>query len=208
MNIAEFKKLPILGIIRGINLSQLEPLVNCIMSSGLRFIEFTMNTKDAAVIIQKSAEISKNKLTIGAGTVLSMQDLKIALKSGASFIVSPCLIEDVARYCRKQKIPYFPGALTPSEIYKSWQQGATMIKVFPAKCFGPGYFKEIKGPFNEIQLLACGGINKDTIGQYFANGASAASFGSSIFKKDLLEKGDYGAIQSSIEELIAAYKAL
>ena len=84
-----------------------------------------------------------------------MKDLKIALKSGATFIVMPVLIKDVLKYCVKNKIPVFPGALTPGEIYQAWDAGSTMVKVFPAKFFGPEYFREIKGPFNNIQLLAC-----------------------------------------------------
>ncbi|MCX5696672.1 MAG: bifunctional 4-hydroxy-2-oxoglutarate aldolase/2-dehydro-3-deoxy-phosphogluconate aldolase [Candidatus Omnitrophica bacterium] len=202
MDIHKFKKLPLMGILRGIELGVVEPLVEAIVDSGLKTIEITMNTKDAEDIIRRAVEAAKKRLTIGAGTVLGMESLKRALQAGASFIVMPVLHRDVTAYCVKNKIPSFPGALTPQEIYDAWQAGATMVKVFPARVFGPDYFKEIKGPFNDIELLACGGVRPENLKEYFANGASAASFGDSVFKKEWLSAGDYSRISESIRQFI------
>ena len=99
-----------------------------------------------------------------------------ALGAGATFIVMPVLVEDVVSRCVRNKIPVFPGALTPQEIYNAWNAGATMVKVFPSGSFSSAYFKEIKGPFNGIKLLACCGITPDNIKDYFVCGASAVAF--------------------------------
>jgi len=115
--------------------------------------------------------------------VLTLQDLESALGSGAGFIVLPVLVRAVVEYCVKNKIPVFPGALTPQEIYQAYASGATMVKVFPAKFFGPEYFREIKGPFNKIELLACGGVTPENLKNYFASGANAVTFGASVLRR-------------------------
>lgn len=202
MNIAKFRKQPILGILRGIKADTLEPLINTIIKSGLSTIEIAMNTKDAPWLIKKCAKYSKGRLTVGAGTVLDMKSLETALNAGATFIVMPVLVKDVVAYCVKNQIPVFPGAFSPREIYECWQAGATMVKVFPAGLLGPKYFKEIKGPFAGIELLACGGVTAENMSEYFLAGASAVAFGASVFKKDWLLKKDFKNIEESIKKFL------
>jgi 2-dehydro-3-deoxyphosphogluconate aldolase/(4S)-4-hydroxy-2-oxoglutarate aldolase len=207
VKVEEFKQLPILGILRGIEPDILEPLMETIGSSGLKTMEITMNTRGAPALIRKAVALSKDRITIGAGTVLDMENLKLALDAGASFIVMPVLIKDVMGYCAKNGIPAFPGALTPQEIYAAWRFGATMIKVFPSNFFGPEYFKEIKGPFDDVELLACGGVTPENMKAYFTNGASAVSFGASVFKKEWLAGKDFQAIGQAIQKYIREFKA-
>ena len=205
MDVKKFKKLPLLGILRGIDAGDLEPLLETIIASGLESIEITMNTKDAPRLIKQAAKLANKRLTIGAGTVLDLASLKSALFSGATFIVMPVLVPEVALYCLKNKIPFFPGALTPQEIYQAWNSGAAMVKVFPAGVFGPNYFKEIKGPFNDIELLACAGVTPENMPDYFANGASAVSFGASVFRKEWLKQKDFESIKSAIKKFVDGY---
>ncbi|MBU3916477.1 bifunctional 4-hydroxy-2-oxoglutarate aldolase/2-dehydro-3-deoxy-phosphogluconate aldolase [bacterium] len=203
MDIGKFEQLPLVGILRGIKEESVDLLVETVVSAGLKTIEVTMNTASADKIIARMVKASAGDLTIGAGTVLCMKDLHSALDAGATFIVMPTLIQDVTAYCVKNNIPVFPGAFTPQEIHNAWLAGASMVKIFPSSFFGPTYFKEIKGPFNDIPLLACGGVNSKNIGEFFANGASAAAFGGSVFNLKKLEKGDVNGIKRDIEDLIA-----
>lgn len=205
MDIKEFKQLPIMGILRGIESEALEPLITTIEGSGLKTIEITMNTAAAPELIRKAVALSKGRLTIGAGTVLDMKDLKSALDAGATFIVMPVLVREVMEHCVKNRIPVFPGALTPQEIYTAWRGGATMVKVFPARFFGPEYFKEIKGPFNDAELLACSGVTAENLKAYFECGASAVSFGASVFKKEWLAGKNFQAIDRAIQGYIRAF---
>jgi 2-dehydro-3-deoxyphosphogluconate aldolase/(4S)-4-hydroxy-2-oxoglutarate aldolase len=207
MNLDQFKQLPIMGILRQIDDNSIEPLTEAVISSGLKTIEITMNTKNAASLIKKMKQAAAGKLALGAGTVLSLDDAKSALEAGATFIVMPTLVKEVVSYCKDKNIPVFPGALSPQEIYNAWNMGATMVKVFPAKFFGPSYFKEIKGPFNDIELLACGGVNKDNIKDFFDNKASAVAFGGSIFKPDLIKEKKFDEIAEGISALIEAYRS-
>lgn len=199
MHIAEFKKLPVMGILRGIEKNTLGRLIQTIISSGLKTIEITMNTPDAANLLQEAVRLSANKLVIGAGTVLTMDSLKCALDRGATFIVSPTLVEEVVTYCVSHSVCVFPGAFSPREILSASNAGATMVKVFPSKFFGPEYIKEIKGPFNDIELLACGGVSPDTIGDYFSCGASAVAFGASVFRHQWLQNEDFKSIENAIK---------
>jgi len=206
VKVSEFRLLPIIGILRGIEENQIEPLCNEIISAGIKTIEITMNTKDAPLLIKKATGVASGRLTIGAGTVLDKKSLETALKAGATFIVTPVLINDVVSYCVKHKIPVFPGALTPSEIYAAWVAGATMVKVFPAKFFGPSYIKEVKGPLDKIELLACAGVTPGNLGEYFSAGVSAVTFGSSVFRKDWLKANDYKSIGESMKKYVASFK--
>ena len=199
MDVAKFKEKPVMGILRGIELDQVEPLIQAVISSGLKAIEITMNTPNAAELIRAARKFAKAELMLGAGTVLDMEGLKLALDSGATFIVMPALIRDVTEYCVKNKIPVFPGGLTPQEVYDAWKAGATMVKVFPAKFFGPAYFRELRGPFDDIQLLACAGVTPQNMREYFANGANAISFGASVFRKDWLQNRDFPSIAFAIK---------
>lgn len=205
MDINKFKQLPILGILRGIEESMAEPIVEAVISSGLKTIEVTMNTNNAASILKMMVKAAQGRLMIGAGTVTKMEDLHSALNAGASFIVMPNCGYDIIEYCVKNEIPVFPGALTPNEIYNAWEAGATMVKIFPAKVFGPEYFKEIHGPFENIELLACGGVSPENIGQYFACGASAIAFGGSVFNMDWIKTGRYDLVEESIKTLATGF---
>ncbi len=193
-----------MGIIRGLSTDKAAALAGCVVSSGLKTLEVTMNTGRAGEVLKIIKKTAGDKLMLGAGTVLTVDDLKEALDCGAEFIVLPTLVKEVVELCVKKNVPVFPGALSPQEIHQAWLAGASMVKVFPAKFFGPAYFKEIKGPFNDIELLACGGVNAGNIKEFFSSGASAAAFGGSIFRKDLIETGGFDEIGRLIKELIAA----
>ncbi|MFC1576874.1 bifunctional 4-hydroxy-2-oxoglutarate aldolase/2-dehydro-3-deoxy-phosphogluconate aldolase [Candidatus Omnitrophota bacterium] len=204
MDVTKFKKLPIMGIMRGIAPDAIEPLVEAVISSGLKTLEVAMNSPKAQDSIRAVVKKSGGRLMVGAGTVLDLEVMRSALDAGATFIVMPALVDGVVEYCAKNAIPVFPGALTPGEIYRAWRAGATMVKVFPAGMFGHSYFKDLKGPFRDIELLACGGVNSENIRSFFSSGASAVAFGGSIFRKEWIEKGEFSGVKERIGELIGS----
>jgi len=206
MDIEEFKKTPVMGIVRGIAEDKIAPLMEAVIHSGLKTIEITMNTSGAPGLIGQALRAAGGKLTIGAGTVMTTNELHSALDAGASFIVSPVFVPHIVEACRHKSIPVFPGAFSPQEIYEAWEAGATMVKVFPAKMMGPDYIKEIKAPLNDIELLACGGVNAKNVQTYLSSGASAVAFGGSIFKKEWLLRGEFDLITQNIQEFLNAMK--
>jgi 2-dehydro-3-deoxyphosphogluconate aldolase/(4S)-4-hydroxy-2-oxoglutarate aldolase len=204
MDWSAFEALPLLGILRGVDERALEPLADCVSGAGLRAVEITMNTANAASKIAVLREAARGRFLVGAGTVLSLHALDEALGAGACFIVMPTLEDDVARACRERDVPFFPGALTPQEVRSAALSGATMIKIFPARLFGPAYFKELLGPFDDLKLLACGGVDEVTLPEYFAAGAAAAAIGGSIFRAGWLHDDDFEAVQLALAPLVRA----
>jgi 2-dehydro-3-deoxyphosphogluconate aldolase/(4S)-4-hydroxy-2-oxoglutarate aldolase len=195
-----------MGIIRGIGIDIIDPLVETVISSGLKTIEIAMNTPNAVEVLKKTVNASAGKIFVGAGTVLDSTILEESLAVGASFIVTPTFVPGVTRYCLENDIPVFPGAITPTEILAAWNAGATMVKVFPVRFFGEEYIKDIKGPMNDILLLVCGGITSDNIAGYFKNGADAVAFAGSVFSAELIEKKDFKGISDSIKKIVGAFE--
>lgn len=204
MDLQRFKRKPLMGIIRGVERDAIAPLVDEAIAAGLETLEITMNTRAAPELIAEARRAAGPGLAIGAGTVLGAEDLKRALDAGATFVVMPTLIQEVVAACVESKVPVFPGALTPTEIHAAWSAGATMVKVFPAQFFGPEYFREIKGPFHEIRLLACGGVSAGNLRDYATCGADAFAFGGSVFRRSWIEAREYAKVGACIRALVEA----
>lgn len=189
----------ILGIIRGATIENIIPIIEASISGGIKNLEITLNSPNAI----EQIKLASNQFNVGAGTVLTIKAAEAAVKAGAKFIVSPIADPEIINFCQDNQIPVYPGALTPSEVYRAWGLGATMVKVFPIKSVGgPDYIKELKGPFNNIKLLACGGVNAKNIKQYFAAGADAVAVGGSIFSQELMGLKKFSEIEKKVRELI------
>jgi 2-dehydro-3-deoxyphosphogluconate aldolase/(4S)-4-hydroxy-2-oxoglutarate aldolase len=204
-DLQRFELAPVMGILRGVKEESLQGVAEASIAGGLRFLEITLNTQDSFHLIKQTTD-KYTELTIGAGTVLSAEEAKKAFDSGAQFIVAPNFDEEIAAYCVENKLAYFPGALTPTEIQRAWKSGATMVKVFPASQMGPDYFKQVKGPFDKVKLMAVGGVNPENINNYLGSGADAVALGGSIYSIERMENGRFLEIQKDIEEFMFEVK--
>lgn len=186
----------VIAIARDLPEDCLFPAFRAAVDGGITHLEITMNTPGAAELIKESCRLFPS-VKIGAGTVLNLLSLQTALDAGASFIVSPHTDPELIRFCSGRDIPVFPGALTPTEILKAWDSGASMVKVFPADSFGgPHYIKRLKGPFPHIKLMACGGVTDENIGLYREFKTDAAALGGSLFRPEWLQKRNFTAIRN------------
>lgn len=181
-----FRRAPVIGIVRHLLYEEVKDILPLYHSAGLRVIEITMNTPSAGEMINYASKTFGDRLQIGAGTVCSTDDLEAALSCGACFIVTPVINEEVIARCVQRDIPVFAGAYTPTEIYKAWLSGATMVKVFPATQLGPRYIKDVKGPLDNIRLVPTGGINLDNCIAFLQSGATALGVGSQLFDHNLI----------------------
>ena len=179
-------------------------LLDSCLSGGLQFIEFTLNSEESLLCIESASKVFSSELCVGAGTVVSVSDATRAINAGAQFVVSPTLNEDVASYCNEKKLAYFPGALTPTEIERSWNAGATMVKVFPASPVGPDYLSTVQGPFKDILLLAVGGIKASNADEYLRAGASAVAIGGSVFSPSRIKNKEFEAIKQDVSKFVLA----
>lgn len=201
-----FRQEPVLGIVRGVSLNNLQGVLDAARDAGLKHLEITLNTGQALDLISAAVASHGKAICLGAGTVRTLHQAEEALEAGARFLVSPALNEDVAAICRKREIPYFPGALTPGEIEKAWQAGAEMVKVFPSSLLGPSYFKELKGPLEDISLMAVGGVTPENIPDYLSSGASAVAVGGSVFSVSRMENKEFSRIHNHLKEILFAVK--
>ena len=202
-NLDRFKETPVLGIIRGASHVSIQGVLEACVSGGLKFVELTLNTENAFPLIESVSKQFSEEICVGAGTVLSLRDAKQAENVGAQFIVSPTLNIDVATYCVENEIAYFPGALTPTEIEKAWSAGAMMVKVFPASQMGASYFNTVRGPFNELLLMAVGGVDSSNAVEYLKAGASAVAIGGSVFTISRMKNKEFGSIETAIRDFVS-----
>lgn len=200
--------MPVVGILRNIHPESVYRMVPAYRAAGLTTLEITMNTPGAASIIETLSREYGGLLNIGAGTVKDISDLEAALKAGAGFIVTPILDEQVIKECVRLGIPVFPGAYTPSEIYRAWHLGAPVVKVFPATSLGPGYFKDVLAPLNEIKLMPTGGVALDTIPGFHKAGAVAYGIGSPLFDKNLIQQEDWEGLEQHFRKFSSLVREL
>ena len=209
MELLEFlKPMPVVGILRDIPQGAEEACVNAAVKCGLKAIEVTMNTKDAEVIIAAIKAAAKpHGIAVGAGTVRHGNDLEKAIAAGAEFIVTPNTRNEIIRLSATARIPIIPGALTPTEVQKAFDLGATAVKIFPVNCVGgPEYIKALRGPFRDIPLMACGGVNAENVQAYLKAGSNLVSFGASIFNPTLMKENKWDEIEKRLAQLLAAIK--
>lgn len=199
--------MPIIGIMRNLPGHHIETIAKKYYEAGLTCLEITMNSPDAATHIAALAESYGGKLNIGAGTVCSMADLEVALRSNAQFIVTPVINEEVIRACVSEKVPIFPGAYTPSEIYRAWELGATMIKLFPASDLKPNYIKEVLAPLDFVSLIPTGGITLDNFTGILARGAKGVGIGSGLFPRDVIQREDWDALSQIFSRFAEKHRA-
>jgi 2-dehydro-3-deoxyphosphogluconate aldolase/(4S)-4-hydroxy-2-oxoglutarate aldolase len=197
-----FKKAPIIGIVRNLAAEDVIKILPVYRNAGLTTIEITMNTPGAEDLIRYAVAQEQTGLNIGAGTVCTESELERALAAGAQFIVTPILNENVIRTCVARGIPIFPGAFTPSEIYKAWSLGASMVKVFPAASLGYSYLKEVKGPLNQIRLVPTGGVSLANMTDFLKAGADGLGIGGQLFDNKLIQQKDWGGLQHHFRQFV------
>ncbi|GHV10765.1 hypothetical protein AGMMS49938_00350 [Fibrobacterales bacterium] len=195
-----FRKTPFLGILRGLPIEQIVNCTETCKKTNLKFIEVPLNTENAAAALSALCiEGERAGLTVGAGTVVSESDFFVAIKAGAKFIVSPNTDEKIIGLCVEKNIPCIIGALTPTEVMRAWSLGASTVKVFPVSAMGGvQYIKELRGPFKDIPLLACGGVNAGNTKDYFNAGCDFVSFGASVFSLEDMQRGNWQIIEEKI----------
>jgi 2-dehydro-3-deoxyphosphogluconate aldolase/(4S)-4-hydroxy-2-oxoglutarate aldolase len=203
----KFSKIPIVGIVRNVTFDDIKQILPVYIESGLSTIEITMNTPSAKEIIRYAIDNYEGKLNIGAGTVCTSSDLKEALSAGAQFIVTPVVSKKIIRRCVKDEIPIFPGAFTPTEIYKAWELGASMVKVYPASFMGPDYIKDIKAPLNQIKLLPTGGVSLDNLAEFMKAGADGLGIGGQLFDKICIKNKDMNALKNHFKKFVKYFQA-
>lgn len=153
-------------------------LAETLAGSGIRALELTFTTP--GVLGYLGAAAAAEHAVLGVGTVLTGEQARAAIDSGARFLVTPGLRPKVAEVAVARDIPVVMGAFTPSEVLQALDLGAAAVKIFPARALGPGYLKDLRGPFPEVALIPSGGVNAGNAAEFLAAGAVAVTAGTDV----------------------------
>lgn len=190
----------IIAIVRGYEKGQIIPIAQAVYDGGIRCIEITFDNSGeysheyCADEIKMLRDYFGDRMAIGAGTVLTSDQCKLAKDSGASFIVSPNTNPKIIEETKKLGMGSIPGAMTPSEIYNAHESGADFVKVYPSDLLGADYFRSVLAPLANIKLLAFGGIEIRNIRPFINAGAYGFGIGSAIIRKDSIFEESYSDI--------------
>ncbi len=187
----------VIGILRGVEPSFFPDLMAASYAGGLRALEVTMNTRGAEDMVADNLAMVPDGCRLGMGTIRNIIEARAAVEAGAMFLVSPNMDPEVIDFGRSREVPVIAGAMTPTEVYQAWSAGASMVKVFP--CPGPGYIKDLLGPFDHIPLVAVGGVNDGNVKEFFVAGAQAVGVGSSLFGHDALITRDPEQVEKNVK---------
>ncbi|SET09380.1 bifunctional 4-hydroxy-2-oxoglutarate aldolase/2-dehydro-3-deoxy-phosphogluconate aldolase [Enterocloster lavalensis] len=207
------KKHKVVAILRGIERESVEPVIDALYEGGIRLLEITFNQKSLSKLQDTAAAISYakkkygNSMYVGAGTVMSVEEVICAENAGASFILSPNVNERVLRAAVERNMCAVPGAMTPTEIVTAYEAGAAFVKLFPAGNMGLAYCKAVMAPINHIPLMAVGGIGLDNLRDYLCAGFESVGVGSSLTCREMIRNKEYSRLSSLAAEYMQAATA-
>lgn len=175
----------IIPIIRTKDFDEAQRVIKAVLAGGINVLEVTMTTPDAIEIIKNCVEKHDEKIIVGAGTVIDLETAKKCFEAGVKFMVSPNFDEEIVKFCNQNKIVVMPGALTPTEIFNAYQEGADVVKVFPISSVGGvSHVKAIKTVYPNIKIIPTGGVNLENYNEYLNAGAFAVGIGSDLTDGD------------------------
>jgi 2-dehydro-3-deoxyphosphogluconate aldolase/(4S)-4-hydroxy-2-oxoglutarate aldolase len=193
----------LIPVVRAESADQAMRAVAALKAGGLDILEVTMTVPGAIEVIQTLAAEYGDETLIGAGTVLDPETAQTCIKAGAKFIVSPALNEETIKFCRRQEVAIFPGALTPTEVVRAWKLGADAVKVFPAGAVGgAGYLKALKAPLPQIELIPTGGVSLKTAADFIKAGAMALGVGADLVDPKALREGNSALLTERAREFL------
>lgn len=164
--------------------------LNALFNGGILIAELTMTTPGALDVIRDQVKRNPDA-AIGAGTVLDVETAKRCLDAGASFLTSTGLDHDMVEFAEKHKVAVIPGALTPTEVMEAVKAKVDFVKIFPcAQVGGPGYIRALKAPFPDVPLIASGGVNQQTAGDFIHAGAVALGIGEDLIPREAIDHQD------------------
>jgi 2-dehydro-3-deoxyphosphogluconate aldolase/(4S)-4-hydroxy-2-oxoglutarate aldolase len=194
----------LVAVVRAENSETAKRITDACLEGGAAAIEITYTVPGATKVIEDLAKAYEGKIIIGAGTVLDPETARIAILSGAQYIVSPYLSRETLKLCNRYQVPCMPGVMTIEGVVEAMELGADIVKVFPGEAFGPGIIKAIRGPLPQASMMPTGGVSVDNVAEWIKAGAVAVGAGGSLTGG--AKTGDYASITRLASEFVAKIK--
>lgn len=201
----------IIAIVRGVDQDKILDTCKALYKGGIVLIEVTFNqssptgNEDTANAIKLIAE-HLPKVCVGAGTVMTVEQVELAVEAGAQYIISPNFDQDVVKRTIELNAISMPGVLTPTEITNAYKAGASFAKVFPSGTLGLDYLKAIKAPINHIPMLAVGGVDVNNIADFMSIGLTGVGVGSSLVNRTLINSNRFDELTELAKEFVNQIK--
>ncbi len=196
----------LVAVVRADNADMARRTADACLEGGVAALEITFTVPGAHKVIEELAKAYPGgEMILGAGTVLDPETARIAILSGAEYVVAPSLNPDTIRLCNRYQVPCMPGCMSIREVVEAMECGADIIKIFPGELFGPAIIKSIKGPLPQARMMPTGGVNVANAKDWIAAGAVALGAGSSLVAG--AKTGDYAKITATAREFLAAIRA-
>jgi len=197
------------GILPCIKLKEKDDFISyaqAMYDGGARVIEITTTTPGVIEAIESISSHFKDKLYVGAGTVLDTATAREVILHGGSLIVNPCVIPEVIDLANKYQVPTYSGAFTATECFKAMRAGTTMVKIFPGALGGPKYMTNLKMVYPNLDLIPSGGITPDNAAEFIRCGACAVSGARTFMNREMVAKEGIGWITKQVAKFIEVIK--
>ena len=196
----------VIVIVRGVDKNKILDIAKALLAGGIKLMEVTCNTDCAVEMVEMLSTQMQDKMTIGAGTVLSQQLCEQMSSAGAKYMVTPDVNPQLIEYCIDRDIAVLPGAATATEVLTAARYGAKMVKIFPAVELGANYIKMLKGPIDHIDFVAVGGVRTNTIADFINAGCVAIGIGSSVINNDWIQTNNWTAMTDAAQKYVKQMK--
>ncbi|MCX8130608.1 MAG: bifunctional 2-keto-4-hydroxyglutarate aldolase/2-keto-3-deoxy-6-phosphogluconate aldolase [Clostridia bacterium] len=191
-------------VVRAENADEAKKITEACLNGGAAAIEITYTVPGATSVIEELSKAYSKEIIIGAGTVLDPETARIAILSGAQYVVSPYLSAETIRLCNRYQVPCMPGVMTIEGVVQAMELGADILKVFPGEAFGPKIIKAIKGPLPQANLMPTGGVSIDNVSEWIKAGASAIGVGGNLIAG--AKTGNFESITRLAKEFVEKIK--
>ncbi|UEJ81589.1 bifunctional 4-hydroxy-2-oxoglutarate aldolase/2-dehydro-3-deoxy-phosphogluconate aldolase [Brachybacterium halotolerans subsp. kimchii] len=188
-------------VMRGREASQYPQVIDTLAEAGVRSFELTLTTPGTLDALPGLVERFGAEADLGVGTITTPEEARRAADGGAAYLVTPVTDPAVIAASIGAGTPIVPGGLTPTELFTSWRAGASAVKVFPAGTVGPGYVKDLHGPFPDLRVIPSGGVDLAAARAWLDAGADAVSVGGPLLG-DAFRGGDLGALADRAREFV------
>ena len=204
--LAKLRSCGLVAVVRAKDADDAMRIAEACIEGGCAGIELTYTTPGVNAIIEKMArEYDGTDFVIGAGTVMDPETARMAILSGAQYVVSPYFNGDTVRLCNRYRVACMPGAMSIAEVVAGMEAGADIIKVFPGELFGPKVIKAIHGPIPQAEIMPTGGVSVDNVEEWIRAGAVAVGAGGSLTAG--AKTGDYGKITETARQFVEKIRA-
>ncbi|MGT2950706.1 hypothetical protein BU202_05535 [Streptococcus cuniculi] len=198
--VSDFPKLTV--ILRGYDFKDLDTIISAIQYENCA-VEVTLNSPDVFDSLRKLISKYGDKIIIGAGTVLNIEEARRVIDCGVRFLLSPVMLSpDVLELCRANNVISVPAAMTPTEVHTLLGNGADIVKIFPADVVGKEFFKGIRGPLGNLPLMAVGGVSIHNVASFMEAGASYIGVGSALFSQEAIRNKNKELLVENVREFL------